>query len=367
MNISIIDPGLITKAGHHFDIDQKIINNIGGGNNIRIVAPINCDPEVKNILERSGLVIPAIRRVAYSILGESSTAENELDDFTASSNELASLLVKLSDTTDFFVFPTLFPAQLHACASAELKAPIAGCIQLNANFQSAHIGSALWRGAYTAAKDADLRINLGAFEPTLLQEYQSIFGLDINLFSVPYEGMPSKEPEKILKTIGILGHQRQEKGSNIFDQLVGALVLDGYSIVMQDSTGQIKSKHPSIKDCGYVEDLGALMRGCDLILLPYMPEHYRFRGSGILWEAIANGVPVLCPDKTALSENLKDLNIGSTFDEYSVKSIVNKVRECGDDYPRLISEAGKVAYTWGESHGVTKFIESLTDPRNFGV
>jgi len=367
MNITIVDPGLIAKAGHHLDIDQKIINVLSEGNNLKVLAPKVCEPQVINILERSSVVIPKITHIAYSDIDDTSTAEDEFDHFTATSKDLTDLLVDISKQTDFFIFPTLFPAQLHACAAAKIKVPIAGCIQLNSNFQSIHIGDALWKIAYEAAKDAGLKINIGAFENVHLGDYQSIFNLRVNLFSVPYGGKPSNEPGSILKTIGILGHQRQEKGASIFDLLVGSLIRDGYSIIVQDSACQIKAKHPSIKDFGFVEDLGELIRECDLIILPYLADRYRVRGSGILWEAIANGVPILCPAETALSKNLEDLGIGSTFQVLGADSIANKVRECGKNYPYLSSQANKVAHKWGDNNGVIKFIESLTNPNNFGT
>jgi glycosyltransferase involved in cell wall biosynthesis len=148
---------------------------------------------------------------------------------------------------------------------------------------------------------------------------------------------------------------------------VGNLVRAGYTVIMQDSSGWIKAKHPSIENLEYVDDLGALMRRCDLVVLPYVAEQYSVRGSGILWEAVANGVPVLCPSNTALSQNLGRLNIGVTFDVLDPHVIANQVQICADSYSFISAKAREVANVWGRDNGPIKFVESLTDPRNFGV
>lgn len=50
------------------------------------------------------------------------------------------------------------------------------------------------------------------------------------------------------------------------------------------------------------------MRRCDVILLPYILDSYVKRGSGIVVDAVAHGVPFVCTSGTAMCELIQSGN-----------------------------------------------------------
>src|SRR5439155_22902188 len=62
------------------------------------------------------------------------------------------------------------------------------------------------------------------------------------------------------------------------------------------------------------EEYNQYLLSSDLILLPYQPERYVSRTSGILAEAICAGVPAIVPQGTWLAEQVRRHGAGVIYD-----------------------------------------------------
>ena len=134
----------------------------------------------------------------------------------------------------------------------------------------------------------------------------------------------------------------------------------GVVIVLQDSSGLIQpGTQEGLEILGHVEDLGEQIRRCDLVVVPYHEDAYRIRGSAIVWEAIANGVPLVAPDRTSSGNLIAALGCGRLFGEFSTESIVNTIRLVHAQYRVASSLAQVAARRWSDHHGIRRYVDRL--------
>lgn len=128
--------------------------------------------------------------------------------------------------------------------------------------------------------------------------------------------------------IAYVGDARGEKGypqlPEMIDRVWESLVVPGIvRFVLQSNCRASRSEQPSLEardrlskfDRRHVELLvqplateayRSLVLDSDVILLPYDPEAYEARSSGILSEALAAGKPVVVPEGTWMAEQLRE-------------------------------------------------------------
>jgi glycosyltransferase involved in cell wall biosynthesis len=99
-------------------------------------------------------------------------------------------------------------------------------------------------------------------------------------------------------------------------------------------------------------------------VVPYQPQGYRIKASGIVWEAIANGTPLVAPDKTAPGNLIASLGCGRLFGEPSTESILGAIRTVHADYRIVSSLAHVAARRWADRHGIQPFVDRLLSAEN---
>jgi predicted SAM-dependent methyltransferase/glycosyltransferase involved in cell wall biosynthesis len=102
---------------------------------------------------------------------------------------------------------------------------------------------------------------------------------------------------------------------------------------------------------------GGLMASSDVVLLPYLSEEYRWRTSGVLIEALANGKPVIAPKNTWMAAQLA--GSGVVFDSGCPSALARAVRETlsGIGTLRVIAAARRRDVT--EYHNPDRFFDVL--------
>jgi glycosyltransferase involved in cell wall biosynthesis len=111
---------------------------------------------------------------------------------------------------------------------------------------------------------------------------------------------------------------------------------------------------------GFISNLGEEISKCSLVVLPYDPNQYKNRGSGILWEALAAGVPVIVPNGTGLEKNVEGGG-GMSFNEYSADNIFQTIIKAQAQYPQLLDQAQSISKTWSLKNGMARFAASLSE------
>ena len=185
-----------------------------------------------------------------------------------------------------------------------------------------------------AAQDAGLRLTLTSVEGELRHRFMR-FVPDGRFAVVPHpvDGPPIPERKMALKRIGFFGHQREEKGASMMDMLLQRLVDDGYAITFHNSDKDFPFPDVAgIDRLDYVENIAVPIAACDLVVLPYAIKRYQARGSGILMECLALGVPVTAPIGTLPGRIVEQSGVGPLFRANSVKPIYGAVKAAERHY-----------------------------------
>ena len=362
MLINILDPGLSIVGGHHLEWDQSIAAElVAQEHDVTLYSHVGIVPEARAAFDHRVRLEPLFRNYAYLNPLQLDAVAGELFGFIDVAILLAEDL-RAVRKADLWLWPSLFHAQLYACALFKPAAFVSGCIHTEPEFMSSQ-GAACWRYAFIKAGQAGLRLNIGVPGPILQQEYDALFGSSqsVQLLPLPNPGHPCATPRTALKTIGFFGHQRQEKGAASVPALVSALLNDGYQVLLHDSGNAFGPEQiTGLTRIGYVADLAAEIARCDLAVVPYDAKSYRSRESGIVWDALASGVPVVVPYGTAPALRVLASGAGKVFHFPTVESIRQAIGEASIDYRQIAAAAFRASQQWGQTHGTAKLVQALT-------
>lgn len=361
MNINLMDPGLANVAGHHFDADLKIARTLAeDGHRVRIYAHATASEHVLRAFRSHGEIQPLFRSSVYVDPRQVDPIAGEAIVYLRHSEALAQDL-RSTAPADVWLWPTLFAAQLHACAGLSGDTLVAGCVQMDASSEERPNGAMWWRHALIEAKRAGMRLRIGGMEPDHRYEYLPLTA-DGEFHSFPnfYEGKPSGAPKTSLRTVGFFGHQRGEKGDSMIPALVAKLVAKGCQVILQDSAERFRPQdRASITTLGFVDNLAEEIARCDLVVLPYSPERYRRRGSGILLDALASGVPAVAPFDTIPGRWLERTGAGTQFVRATTPDILAAIDEAERRFPAIAAAAARTSASWRRRFGVKRFVEAM--------
>jgi len=362
MKINLIDPSLTDKSGHPYDLNLRIADELLRHNHEVSIYSNNRFIDDRALNEKVKIT-PVFSLSPYQNLQEDPYT-GELDEFIKYSSVYSQELQKIPNA-DLIIVPTMFSFLLNAFALIKMKTSIAACIHFGPDFNNLNNGSLRWRLAFRNAKNT-LHLNLGGLEKVNYEDYLPItFNEKFNLFPLPYDGSCCVSQKSKIEVVGFFGHQRGEKGVGFFMPLINYLVSKNINIIFHDSSANIKINHPKVKYLNYVENISSEIAKCDLIFLPYKRENYSHKGSGILYESFATGVPVIVPSDTTLSEHVNLTGSGVTFSGHTIESMIDAFEAAQISYPKLLKNAVKNSGTWGQRHGIKNFVKAIIEPNNF--
>jgi hypothetical protein len=117
-----------------------------------------------------------------------------------------------------------------------------------------------------------------------------------------------------------------------------------------------------VGECGYA-DFYARILAAQVMLLPYAPEIYAVRSSGILAEAAACGVPVVAPGGTWLSDQIETGRAaGVVFDSHTPESILAALADADRQQAELAARAARLAPHWREHQTVAVWLDGMIAP-----
>ena len=159
-------------------------------------------------------------------------------------------------------------------------------------------GNDLWRHTLLEAAKKGVSFELGVVEPMLHPQYLPLTADGrLRIFPFPYDRVHEPSRRRELSTVGFFGNQRDEKGVFLLEELIGKLPRHGFKIVLHDSSGGSQGTGGDS-----VRFVLGFCRTCPL-------KSYRViwwlwvrksaatntRASGIVWSAVANGIPIVAP------------------------------------------------------------------------
>ena len=259
------------------------------------------------------------------------------------------------------LFPSLTPNYLLGFTTLSDPGPMVGLAHSIANTFSPN-GIYIWSLADRNCQNNG-NIHIATIDP-LIKGYIRTHNENICLIDLPIpEGStPRGAYEPNIKTIGFFGHQRNERGIDILPGLVEGLISNGYKVVLQDSMGKMATGQsgPNLKKINhFVENLGAEIAKCDLVVCPASVEPYTFRLSGIVLNAISTGVPFILPAGTLSALRYLELGSSACYFRHSAEDVMTAIEKIADNYPAYALQAKKAAADWNDSNGVEKFVEGI--------
>jgi hypothetical protein len=365
MRVYVLDPGLIYVRGHQHDWDTRITNHLAElGHDVAFFANRQAKPNAllgfdKRVrVERHFQLDPYAAPEMYDpICGE---IERQLLGAQSIANDLAKL-----PPADIWLWPTAFSYQLRGSAAVESDARISACLQMppDTGFGLPFAESGpWWRFAAKRLRRADGRVQtVGTLEPECLAAFQHYLGdLDPILLPIPYDGTPVRHAE--LKTVGFVGGRRFEQGIRLIGGTIEKCLQSELRVLTQSDeyVPPAFRNHPNLTVLDHRGNFPEKVELCDLVVAPYRWSEYTGgRGSGVVYQAIASGVPCVAPYASSPGRTLSRIGSGSLFTEFSPAGLLKAIEHARANYPALADAAYRGALEWREHHGLAKFIDVM--------
>ena len=361
MKINILDSGINYRAGHHYDYGLKLVKHYAeAGHDVHVYGHADMNDEVAGDYQPFCEVTRLFKMSPYQPAEDYDGYAGDIVRWRRESGIIGEELRSVGDA-DIWIWPTIRPAEIDACIIRSVRAPMVGCVYWDPGVESASVEAKLWRSSIVSAQAAGLKLMLASVEAELRHRFMPIVA-DGRFVVVPHpvDGPPIPEPKSALKRIGFFGHQREEKGSSMIKPLLERLVHDGYSITFQNSFHQAQSpKVAGVDLLEYAENIAVPIAQCDLVVLPYDVNNYRARGSGILMECLALGIPVTAPVGTLPGRIIEISRVGPLFTETGVKSIFRAIKTTERNYAAFAANAHRTAGKFCKRNGVARFASAL--------
>jgi len=200
MKITLLDPGLSSPQGHHFDLDLRLARALARlGHDVEVHGFTNLDERVREMANASGMALHATFRVpTYLALPSTPLPLVAYEHMaTATAEDLAKIA-----PSDFWVWPTMAPYQFAAALSQGNSVRQLGGLWWTPRFPHA-VATRSWARSVRRLAQEDISIALGAYDQALCRAYQSFSpALNIACLPCPHDGIANDRQPTALRRIG---------------------------------------------------------------------------------------------------------------------------------------------------------------------
>lgn len=356
MKIALLDPGLESPRGHHFDLDLRLARAFGEqGHEVEAHGWVEMPPAFQAMAASEGLVLKGTFRVkTYAPISPGRVPIDAYEEMARSTAvDLASV-----PPADLWYWPTLAPYQLAAAVQNGSSVRQLGGVWWTPRFPH-EVGALMWSRCVRSLAEHPRRIVVGAYDEVIGRAYRSYSPeLEMVQLPCPHDGARKIDHPSELRSIGFFGHQRPERGVDLLPQLVTTLLQRNYQVVVQDSGGTLSQKrgHPHLRILPYVNDFAAEMARCDLVVWPSRWMYYTQCFSGVVSECIATGVPVIVPSGCLPADLVARYGCAMLFHDYSPEGILGVVEDAAADFPLHVARARKAAIEWHRVNGTRRLV-----------
>ena len=239
------------------------------------------------------------------------------------------------------------------------------------------------RGLHALERVANrYRVRLLTDSESLAAEYRQLTSLPVRVLPAPYLApdrlLPSADDpsERDVLRLGFFGQARAEKGFVTLveaiehlaarDGLAGlALSVQCYVRIGYEGQAVHESERlralraralrllPEMLDSdAYYREFTA----CDAMLLPYEPDRYRARTSGVFVDALAAGMPVVTTEGTWMSRELARNGAGVVIPSGDAGALVAAIETLRREWQELRGQALDVAERWRDGRRPRDFV-----------
>jgi len=243
----------------------------------------------------------------------------------------------------------------------------------NDDNQAVKFYSAIWKGCPPGVKR-----NVVLFSRTRIaaEKFTKELGVPVMVF-------PRALPERFLEArtradevngpmvVSFVGGARLERGCALIPELVKRCAGTGVEFFVQVRSGIDRgfdasaltalSALPHVRIVKGALDYDVYYRtiGDSVVLLPYKPQAYRWRDSGVYHEAKLLDAPVLATAGTWIADDIRALGNGLVIENFSVAAVVESIARAKRELSALRSAAARVGREARKTEGVARCIEAL--------
>jgi hypothetical protein len=365
MNISIMDPGLVTLGGHHFDQDYRLATALRKrGCAVQVHGHQDARAEVEQAFCGIGIQMARSFRV-YTYV--SPPAGNDAPDYWLSLSRATEEDLMGLEQADLAFWPSLNAVQILALARAPSGRRIVG--GLDGNIDGFLPGQNRWgpemiaRSSRLLAGLAD-RVVIGAYDRRMAEVYGPLLpDLEIVRLPVPYDCDLQARRGKTVSRVGFFGFQRAERGARILPALCQEMLGRGKRVTVHDSSGsmRVNATVPNLKTLGFVTDITPHIAECDLVIWPSDPANYVTKTSGIVWNAIAAGVPLVLPSLCLPARIAHECGAAVFYGQNAAPSILEAFARAEENFPALAERASQQAAAWRSTEGIDRLAAAIVE------
>jgi glycosyltransferase involved in cell wall biosynthesis len=374
VRLRIIDPGFEGFAGHHYELNRAIVAECGRrGIDVRIAA------HERLLIDE----LPADRIFQHSIYDEVSGGQRPIiQQLTA--GELASLEWQLC-ADDLLLMHSI--ARAHFIAVTDWIASMPAdrrprCVVLHnvGSYGAEWMSCAYeWSDEFRAAAQrlrAATHVTFGAVNEPLCHDWEVHSGCAAVIHPIPLPAAPAVVPRDEDRTsFAFLGGARHEKGFDLLPEIVATLieatdadVLVQIAEVPPSSSITVERLHalarsPRVRlhhGAAAAETYRALAGSIGVMLLPYDAHRYRIRGSGLFFEALSAGLPLVLPAGTWMAEEWSRLRGGGVlFHDWTANDVAEAAVQVARSFDEHRARSRCTAPRWNASHSTAAFVDFI--------
>jgi hypothetical protein len=398
MKILYADTGLLSEAGHHANSCRAITAALRArGHQVQVLASVLIHPDLAEDLSARR----HFRHMTYNWTNGDPLA-GWLFSFFNGAQSLTQDLLKLGPFgPDHLIYMnSIMPAQLFGVRNFLAALPPGQRPIVVAEFGTEpgldyvmedgvgrYVGrdprvdprAALYRFAARATHASALEeLHLVTFDPTSTDLYRLVLELPVETLPVPRTTRVRARRRGGARpiTVGVLGHQRRDKGYALVPEIVRLLLARRDDIrflihcaeprmvaAEQEHMRAIAAGEPRVmldeRPAG-PELWESLLEQTDLVLCPYDPKVFRVGYSAVASEAIARAIPLVVPAQTTLARIVGEFGgPGVAFGEHSAASVAEAVDEAVDQFECLADRALAAAMQWRATMGADAMVEAM--------
>lgn len=224
------------------------------------------------------------------------------------------------------------------------------------------------------------RLFIATFDDVTSSVFGSILGWPVRTLPLPQDSHPPVRNRAGSSpiTIGVVGHQRPDKGYHLVPEIARALLAserDIHLLVQNSVPADMPDAHEAMRHIAASDSrvsiderpVGAerwadLLRQVDLMLCPYDPVRYVASYSAVATDAVANGIPLVVPDGTSMARLIaKYDDCGVAYKEQQVEAIVSAARNAIAQFDLLATRASRAASRWASTMGGANTARAILD------
>jgi glycosyltransferase involved in cell wall biosynthesis len=225
-------------------------------------------------------------------------------------------------------------------------------------------------------KEDQPRFKLATFANRCSNAYSKLMEYPVLTIPLPHRAITDCHSRvgKRIKTVSVIGQQGWNKGYQLVPQFATQLLAqrdDVRLLIHNNIPNNMAKDHALIRALALADSRvtvneefadsklwSYLLNESDLLVCPYNAKTYSTSYSAVASEAMANGIPLIAPANSTLSDVLEEFGTpGATFSDFTSKSVLEATINVLDDFDSAAEKASLAAAQWEATKGAGNLVD----------